>query len=244
MQEPPFYQTRLKLKRADHLVRKIDTIITDYIASEPITITEWIEDEYLRFEYTVHSEPTDLLGPMIGDTIHNLRSALDIMACVLVRLNKKPTKNVYFPFANSSLELDDQIKRRNFNRASDEIVGLLKEINPTKDGNPTLRAIHDLDIQDKHTGLIPANAYVSRAGVGIGKAFIGQAPRKSGGGSTLINEKTNPRNGTFAMPIVIKFHPASPFSNHEVCETLHSLTKHTRGIIDAFEFRALGTITE
>ncbi len=94
---------------------------------------------------------------LIGDAIHNMRAALDLMACDLVRLNGKRFDNVSFPFAQTASALEQQIKDKNFKRAHPDAVALLRSLKPYKDkGDVALRAIHDLDIMDKHQALLPA----------------------------------------------------------------------------------------
>jgi len=47
------------------------------------------------------------------------------------------------------------IKEKHFDRAGPIAVELLRRLKPYADGNTSLRAIHDLDLQDKHHKLIP-----------------------------------------------------------------------------------------
>lgn len=105
----------------------------------------------------VRSVPANM-ALIIGDIIHNLRVSLDLLATDLVRINNKSPRKVYFPFANSKSEIDKQIKDKNFHRASDEAIALLRDaIKPFggDDGNGLLYALHNADIMDKHKLLIP-----------------------------------------------------------------------------------------
>jgi hypothetical protein len=63
---------------------------------------------------------------IIGDVIHNLRTALDHLPCELVRSNEQGDKDVYFPFAESGTKLDAMIKRRNMNRAKPMVASLIQ----------------------------------------------------------------------------------------------------------------------
>jgi hypothetical protein len=78
------------------------------------------------------------------------------MASELARLNDKNDKNVYFPFGENAAGLEEQIKRKNFSLCGNDAVALLRTLKPYIGGNLELRAIHDLDILDKHRALIPA----------------------------------------------------------------------------------------
>ena len=105
----------------------------------------------LEYEKPVPTE----LATIIGDAIHNLRSTLDILASDVVRLNGQSNQGVYFPFAQRAADLDRQIKDKKFNRAHPDAVKLLRSFKPYPEGNKLLRALHELDIQDKHQALIP-----------------------------------------------------------------------------------------
>ena len=47
------------------------------------------------------------------------------------------------------------IEKRHINRAAPEVVQIIRSLKPYKGGNEALRAIHDLDIFDKHKTIIP-----------------------------------------------------------------------------------------
>ena len=92
---------------------------------------------------------------LIGDFIHNLRTALDLLVCDLVTINGKSTKEVYFPFCASPAELPRMIRDRKIYRAGPDIVAYIESLKPYTGGNIALRAIHDLDVTDKHHALLP-----------------------------------------------------------------------------------------
>lgn len=95
-------------------------------------------------------EPPEDLPLILGDALHNLRAALDHLAIAVVEANGGNGSGVYFPFGLNAAHLDQQISKKKFDRASADAVSLLRTIAPRKDGNAELRAIHDLDIADKH----------------------------------------------------------------------------------------------
>src|SRR5205085_2174592 len=57
-------------------------------------------------------------------------------------------------FASSQERFPDAIKNKKFSLAGDDAVKLIHEFAPYKGGNHRLRAIHDLDIEDKHTSIL------------------------------------------------------------------------------------------
>lgn len=147
----PFEAPIRKLKWARHRAGELNWIMKTFDSTNPVELKQ--TDGQFFFELTKSYPPEIPL--VLGDAIHNLRSSLDLLASDLARLNGKSTKGVYFPFAANATELEGQIKGKNFNRASQEAVALLRKIGPHHEGNKRLRGLHDLDIMDKHQLILP-----------------------------------------------------------------------------------------
>ncbi|MBY8915818.1 hypothetical protein KUG85_00225 [Nitratireductor sp. L1-7-SE] len=101
-----------------------------------------------------------------GVIIHELRAALDGLACVLAVRNGKGTKNVYFPISrNLAIFESDGIKKklRNLSHADREVVASLK---PYAGGNDMLFALHKADLTRKHTRLILMSGGLNSFGLG------------------------------------------------------------------------------
>jgi hypothetical protein len=153
MEEPPFSASRFKMQRAKKFIREIETDLESYRASNPLTVRMDTTQTppVVALEWTGINP---LLGAIIGDAIHNMRTSLDLMAAELVRLKGFSDHNVYFPFSDNAARLDDAIKSKNFDKAGEDAVNLLRSFEPYKEGNKLLRALHDLDIRDKHRALV------------------------------------------------------------------------------------------
>jgi hypothetical protein len=106
-------------------------------------------------------EPQEFLGQaalIIGDTLHNLRSALDILYWKIMTLNKSsPTKWTRFPIADEREEFKRQIGAALKKQQISEPVHSLAidSIKPYKTGNFPLWSLHEMNIMDKHQLLIP-----------------------------------------------------------------------------------------
>jgi hypothetical protein len=157
-----FSATKLKIKRAERHLSELDGAERRFADTKPFRLVVEAEgpDRHLL---RIQGWPLlpECFAPIIGDVVHNLRASLDLLACELVRMNGGNDNNVYFPFAENGAALDSMIKQRNFHRAHADAVNLLRSLRPFKGGNEALRAIHDLDITDKHKSLVPV---VSLAG--------------------------------------------------------------------------------
>jgi hypothetical protein len=187
------------------------------------------------------------LPACVGDAIHNLRSALDLLACDVVEYNGGNTIGVHFPFAADAVELEKQIKSKNLRRASPEAVALIRTLKPYRGGNVDLRGLHDLDIHDKHKGPIAIINAVSTPpfGLKLGER-VNQIPAwdsaiKDGQWLMMLPACDNIPLGT-EIPSAFRFafSNGTPFPGHEVVPTLHRLAEHVAGIVKAFKTLCLG----
>ena len=175
----------------------------------------------------------ELLALILGDAVHNLRSALDHMAVDLVVLNGKSPKRVYFPFANSESELDKQIKDKNFDRTSPTAIAELKKLQPYKGGNRLLRGLHDLDVMDKHQLILPTIH-------GHDPCFIsGEFPIGAWDDDKCPQCETILRRSGKAEEQVVwagrlRFGDGGPFPREEVFPTLYCSAQMVEDIIDRF----------
>jgi hypothetical protein len=113
------------------------------------------------------------------------------------------------------------IARRNFDKAGEAAVKLLKEsIKPYKGGNDLLRAIHDLNVQDKHRTLI-----IQRIGIGSPILDLGA----KGGESVFASDPNKPSK------VELLFPNDCALAKHELVGTLHDLVEVTASVIKTFE---------
>lgn len=233
----PFVSARAKLRRAQKHTEELRQQLLSFLGARimPVEVT----DKLVTWELVPKDEVPPDLEPILGDAVHNLRSALDHLAASLAIMNEQSPKGVYFPFAESEDQLDQMIRWRKFDRASPSAVALLKELKPYRGGNLALRGIHDLDVLDKHHSLIPAYAFVYPEDAVAGPFFTKWFPMGPGFGAGCSRPL-----GTFPRymsqepePIPLKVHmrfKAAPFAGEYVTPTLRSLAKLVGDIIDAF----------
>ncbi|HEY1751724.1 MAG TPA: hypothetical protein VGG29_10695 [Caulobacteraceae bacterium] len=223
----PFLASRLKLRRAAKHIAELEVLAVEHIKMQrksmppPLEAPQFADAEgqiVFHGPMMLHGPPEDF-GAIVGDVIHNLRAALDLLASDLVRKGGGNPNNVYFPFCDKPQDLQKVVKDRNFHRAGPKAIALLEEFKPYRGGNTALRAIHDLDIQDKHKTLIPASAAVTTQAfsfVRIGGRLAAQPVPNSG------------PNVGFVFPA------GDVFAGKEIIPTLHELLQLTSGIVEAF----------
>lgn len=212
----PLWQSHVKLWRASALIPEVAAEIERYRLSDPVKPRCYEDEGELVIECASQGPMT--VGAVIGDVFHNLRSALDLMACALVRENGGSDKDVYFPFADGKDRLEARIKAKNFDRAGAAAVGLLKQFRPYRGGDAALRAVHDYNVMDKHRAFIPTRyQFETRTVIG-------------------------PINDQGERPIAVAVPPESikllfdggPFDGDEIVPTLENLAELAHGVVEAF----------
>ncbi|MEA2998554.1 MAG: hypothetical protein QOK17_387 [Sphingomonadales bacterium] len=138
------------------------------------------------YRVRVHKCVPDEFSIIVGDVVHNLRSALDQLVCGLVRANRKQvTGGNGFPIMGSRKSFEDAAvgKLKNVGAKADRFIRRLK---PYKGGNASFWLLSELDNMDKHNAIVPVAAGQAQAAVqwGLpflfwgegGKGFLGQNP--------------------------------------------------------------------
>lgn len=214
--EPPrFAASHTKLVRARKFIDELRAELAAYKANDP-ACAKFVPSTG-EVEVTLKSI-TDVPGAIVGDAIHNMRSALDLMVSEMARLKKRSDRDVYFPFSDSADTLDAAIQRKCFRKCGEDAIELLKSLRPYRGGNEALRLIHDLDIRDKHTALILTTSHVE---LEIDFSY----------------DIADPASGTFnAHPALIyyRFPKDSPLADANVIETLEEFVQLVERVLEAF----------
>jgi hypothetical protein len=152
------------VKHLDELREEVQT----YTREKPLTLSwesiPW-QDEYKE---KVHSKDAKLIGliprvrvpipeilaPIIGDVVHNLRSALEIMIFDLIakHLPEDKHRKIEFPFWRCEHSKEKALK---FLDDFPEIRSLIEAWEPYPKGRSRLYVLHDMWNLDKHRSVIP-----------------------------------------------------------------------------------------
>lgn len=100
------------------------------------------------------------LGPILGDIIHNIRTALDLAICDAVRAHSGANsiqREHSFPIFNRRREFTRQASKK-INGVNPRTRRLIERLKPYKGGCDSLWIVHNLDILDKHNAIIPVGA--------------------------------------------------------------------------------------
>jgi hypothetical protein len=151
----PFDSPKLKIERARAHVAEFEVEGQAYLVRNPsvVFLERNRKTGATQIALRTREVAPGKLSAIFGDAIHNLRTSLDLLANDLVALCGAQPKKVYFPFADSVEGLEIAIKQK-MRGASPEVLDLIRSLQPYRDGNIGLRALHDLDISDKHVDII------------------------------------------------------------------------------------------
>lgn len=213
---PLFAASYIKIDRAKKFIEELRDLLERYKHEKPPQVRP--EPAEGGVNVIIYMPGIGLLpGAIIGDIVHNLRSALDLMASEMARLRNLSDKDVYFPFGDDEASLGKRIASKNFDRCGEDAAALLREFKPYKGGNDDLRAIHDLDIEDKHKTLVVTGSNFD---------FEIDVPIRDG--TIHFGELEFLSDTRFIFP------RETPLAEREVFSTLEQLVELVAGILEAF----------
>lgn len=152
---------RAKLERAQEHLISLDAATGEFFDTEPYEIVGEFDtktSEYL-FRVKVLKEPPPRLGVILGDYVHNLRSALDQLAWQLVLLGGgSPDRDTSFPIVRNSSHFEHTAKR-SLGGLIPEHVAQIEALQPYHAGDRApshlLTLLRELSNTDKHRVIHP-----------------------------------------------------------------------------------------
>ena len=163
----------LRLDRAGGHLQELMGLVASYELGKPYTVSDMIEgsdrEHVYRLKFT--SQPDDRIAVIVGDYLHNLRSALNyLMRSLVPSARKDKTQFPIFgrdPFARDPvtrryIERDPDVRRRwnTYVKGTDpRALAYIKEIQPYAAGSRAgqinrLIAVNWLSNADKHRELV------------------------------------------------------------------------------------------
>lgn len=162
----------MKVERAKEHITEANRLIEE---GRPFRYT--LESNYDAGERSIGVERNypviSQIGIIVGDAIHNLRTALDHRVFQLVAPHCDPFhhRQIQFPFPKDGTEqaVKDRFHQRKINQAPKEVWAALESLKPYPGGNENLVLLQELDIMDKHILPIPTADYTQLSGQVIRK---------------------------------------------------------------------------
>ncbi len=164
----PLDGCRVKIARAKEHISSLDDELQRFQRRSPYSLLQ--EDDPNTgdriFRVHVSEPPSPRWEAIMGDAVHNLHSALDLLAYQLVSANGgKIAKTTAFPFADDAHKFESTLGSR-VKVAAKQAMDLVRTLKPYYGGNDSLCWLHELDIVDKHRVLIPVGAVFHTVTIG------------------------------------------------------------------------------
>ena len=225
---------RIKIERANKHIAELEDFLLDSGVIEGNSIRRNTDAE--PGEPLLHFGAFHIYDPcipsLIGDAVHNLRSALDHLAfhLVMVGIQKggsrtKPWEMIQFPITHCADSYKSDRTAGKVQGMQREAIEAIDALKPYKNGNDALWLLHKLDNADKHSFILPIgeDIILSRLGISI---------RASEPFFTSIGNPETDNNVNFAgeKPLI---EPAVGKAN-AVLPTLHKLSEIVGHIVTSF----------
>ena len=244
----PLEGPKLKIERANAHIIELRPLVQIFCEGQPYTSRLEVEPDGQR-ALKVKFDPSPIPGMIpviVGETLFQLRSALDHLVCALAIHNgAKKVRNVYFPTGMSKDHFESQAKKK-IHRLSLDARAMVSALEPYNGGKGHwLRVVHTINLVDKHQALIPTAAaiYQTNASLsfkpGIGRNII-SAPKV-----VLLFEKeitvmklpasTTEIQGNLNVSIDIAFGDVGVVKGEPVLPSLKQFSELTNGIVRTFE---------
>ena len=239
-----FSNARLKVKQADQHTLSLNEKLVEFLQTDFYSFVVERDENSGKtgLRFVLNPSFSEEAGLIIGDTVHNLRSALDNLWWELVdRCGGTCDENTYFPIAKSLERLERVIKDRKIEAIGMDFAELLREkFKSYKGGNDALYGLHELNNIDKHRLLIPTYAGVEFRGV---TGNIGVAKFKNSGVTlgqdAVMNFAEITEQYEFkhsGVPtLFIVFGEGQPFQFEPIIPTLENLSILVQSIIQDIE---------
>ncbi len=265
-----FDGARLKVKRAYKHIDELETWLNSIVQSNIDTARAYkdkIPGSESDHVHVVRPQGfSECVSPIVGDAVHNLRTALDFIASAIVNAGGKvdPTKS-YFPIQNTRKALVHSSEYGFIEGVSAGLALIIADvIKPYKTGGDArFWALNQLDRMDKHRVLVPSIVESFHAviaireedednppSIGPGAIFmLGGCTTKEG---VVVSVAREPRVGTKAYihnqnngyaTVNVMFAKGDAFKNQSIVPTLRELAELVSGVVDTFETFCFGKKT-
>jgi hypothetical protein len=239
-----------KIKWANQHIVNIHSMLLAF-GRLPDSYTLWIDNDaetgqnFLCVDFRDDLFPRDEIALTVGDALHNLRSALDLMYYqIVLSCEGEPSDFTRFPIFEKREKveswLNSALKKR---QITPEVFFLILDtIKPYTTGNPLLFALREMNDRDKHKLFIPVLESVMLLEVSIED----DQGRNVGATGYYTDDsfrvrlmdandrKVAVKNKGHASPTIV-FGPDSPFNHQPVIISLSRIAVEVTRTVDAFE---------
>jgi hypothetical protein len=155
-----FIAAHLKIERADKHIADIEKVILSLPDAHTISVqtNPQTGKPCIKFEIGDIRKVSEQLGLIVGDAIHNLRTAIDYAWIGTIERHVLAIADNFskFPVQETRERVEGILKGRKIEVSCPALYKLIvSDIKPYLGGEENIYYLHDLDIADKHLLLIP-----------------------------------------------------------------------------------------
>ena len=145
-----------KIERAKEHVHELNGQVAEYLAGNPFQLrVRERSNPHDRLVYIEAKKPVpEHFALILGDAVHNLRSAIDHISYGIVHDKAPQPGRVGFPFVDKAQRLAGAINTRQMNVAPKHVIDEIHALKPYPGGNDLLHAVKSIDERDKHHCII------------------------------------------------------------------------------------------
>jgi hypothetical protein len=250
---------RLKIERAEKHFADLNSAISAFLERKPfyVVIDKETNPTCEIYRFAEHQAIPVEWSAIVGDCIHNLRSALDHLAVALVKDGGgTPGDYTAFPIGSDRTHFETSAIKR-LDGASARSIEIVRSINPYRGGNDAIWRLHRLDIADKHSTLVPVAAAQNMWGFQLdirepgrehypripsrmlrGVPLERRFPLKHGDELGAYSRQSGPNvedNTKFDFGFEVAFGEGQIFDGEAVIPTLNDLIQFTKSIVRIFD---------
>jgi len=245
-----FISSYKKIEWAEKHIRDLQSLLSKFTRSDFYTVSVKAHPKqgtnFLCFNIRHFRFPVDDAALTIGDALHNLRSALDLMYYeTVLACGGIPTDWTRFPICKTGEELavrwaKSALKQK---QVSCPVIGLILDtVKPYETGNPLLWSLHALNIRDKHQLLIPMVKFMGFAGIRLeddkGRR-IGKSAYTMDQTCAIRLRDANDRKVTIKnkghAAMAILFDEGTPLQGESIIPALKRIAEVVTRTVEAFE---------
>lgn len=169
---------RAKIERANQHVHDLQAAVNTFAQRNPYRVITKVDKEAGKTIFT--AQITEYIPPeisaIIGDCVHNLRTALDYIICNAVIANKRQVRKGHgFPITRSRKKFETACVSK-IDGTSQEVAQLVRRLKPYKGGCEPFWVIHMLDALDKHQAIVPVWSAYRNMTISPAADFFGIKP--------------------------------------------------------------------
>jgi hypothetical protein len=142
----------LKIGRASQHIAELEARIAEFLDRKAFELFLLRDEAAGKRTHNIarKEQIPDDLPLIIGDAVHNLRSALNVTVFGMIGSQAKQSHKVQFPFSYEQEGLNRAIASAELELAGRDVVSCVEKAKPFSGGNSLLHGLHVLDVRDKH----------------------------------------------------------------------------------------------